>query len=449
LVAVACAAALAALPGCGGDGESSSTASGGGVISAEQFQGGTRFPRNSAAAVPGSTVEPTPGLAPGERGPLRLMTGAGATDLPRPARVITIEDARGPDGSAPVVALAGEPTAVVRPDARPLGKAVVVDSLVGQINGKPVYANQFLLRLDGVLRAAAREAKGFGDFERKALPLIQSELRRQIQDALILAEARSQLTPEERRGLLAFVQRLRENISSGFGGSEVNADEELLRAESKTLDEKVSETREQAIIQNFAQKQLNPRVNVSQRDVAKFYERNYREFNPRPAAVFRLIRVAAQDKAGLDAISEALAAGRPFAEVARMEANGFFPSDGGLVAPRPFDPPYSAAKLWDDPTLNAAAQSLAGPGAFTGPIDFNNTKTWVFLDAVKQEPGRTLEEVQLDILRLLRDKRFREEYDRFFTKVLERGSFTEANVMQENLLLIAGERYLVAEAQRP
>lgn len=370
-------------------------------------------------------------------------TGGGAGESP--LRVISAAEASGGVDAVAVIAGA-EPTAAIKPEAKADSRPVLLDSLVGQINGKPVYASKFLAPLDARLRALVKELDNNRAWQQQAARIIYDRLIEQIRDELFLAEARATLTPEQRQGLLFFMNNIRENLAAATGAGSIENTDEILRAkEGIGLEDKVKQERDRALVQNLARRYVNPLVNVSWRDVRRAYERNYDEFNPPPIARLRIIMVGANDQAAQAKVSEMLAAGKPFAEVAGLEANRFARAEGGLIERR-VPGEYAKAKIFEDEGLNKAAQGLTAGGT-TGPFDLpaQRVKAWMHLEGFDQPPGRSLEEAQLAIFQKLRAQRFDDETRRFFERLLERGSRTNERDMAERLLAIASERYLILE----
>ncbi len=387
--------------------------------------------------------------APGDASPTAPEFAAKApskTDIPAPTTA--------PSGAIPdAIAVAATPRLDTLPDAKPVGDAVFVDAIVGQINGKPVYASKVLNKMDRRLRAEANKKITDREWLQVAARLIAEELNNQIRDELFLAEARSALSPDERRGFLQFVTRLRENLASSFYGSETFADDRLLAEEGKTLEELATEERDKSLIRILVNRHIVPRVNVAWRDVQKEYDRSFSTYNPLPTAKMRMIWVPlapTKDEAAATKVADQLKSGRAFDEIAADRTlNGFVPGEGGAIE-KTFEGDYaSAPNLLVGEKANALAQSLQ-PGQFGGPVEWTADGgrvflTWVKLDAIEQPPGVPLEDAQLTLANRLRAVRFEAEARRYFDKLQDRGSRTDIRLMTERLLQHANERILVPE----
>jgi hypothetical protein len=359
--------------------------------------------------------------------------------------VVTAAQASG--GVTDVVAVPASPVMDPKADVAAVGEPAFVDALVGQINGKPVYASAFLAPMDAQLRAEAEKAVAVTPWLAATERQIRQRLEQQVRDELFLAEARASLSSEERQGLINILQNIRQDIARGFQGSEEAATEQLMLEENKDLEAKARDERDKLLIRTLVARQIQPRVNVSWRDVQKEYNRNFEAFNPPPKAVVRMIWASRSNPQAADEIARALAADGSAENFAKLAAdrrlNDFSAGTAGLLEPVKFQAGQLAeAKLLGEAVLNDAAVKLA-PGQVAGPLTRGNgVKAWVLLERIDQEPGRTLEEAQLEVAAALRERRFGQEAGRFFERLMEQGSKTDERLMIQRLLIIAADRYL-------
>lgn len=340
----------------------------------------------------------------------------------------------------------GAPDAA-KPGAGSSGREVVVDSLVGQINGKPIYASKILSDMDARLSAEAEKAQGNGrSWQRESASAILAQLKGQIEQELLLSEARSVLSPEERRGLLFFLSNIRENLISQTGGSEQLANRKFADQEQGSLDLKAANERDLALLQLIYQRYILPRVNVSWRDVQVEYERQFAKYNPAGTATIRMIWVESKQAETIEQVKQALKA-KPFAEVAADgKLNDFIASRGGKLEIKLDGRTPAESKLVPFEEMNTAAQGLAA-GTFTGPINFRDDRGrslagWVMLESVKQEPGQKLEDVQLELYRELKQRKLEQEARRYFERIKDKGTRTDELEMTARLVSIASQRYL-------
>ena len=370
---------------------------------------------------------------------------AGPKTGDRTMPVLTAGQASG--GVTDAVAGTASPVLDPRAEVTPVGEPAFVDALVGQINGKPVYASAFLAPMDAQLRAEAEKAVAITPWLAATERQIRQRLEQQVRDELFLAEARASLSSEERQGLINILQNIREDIARGFQGSEEAATEQLMLEENKDLEAKARDERDKLLIRTLVARQIQPRVNVSWRDVQKEYNRNFEAFNPPPKAVVRMIWASRSNPQAADEIAKALAADPSSENFAKLAAdrrvNDFSAGTAGLLEPVQFEAGKLAeAKLLGEAVLNDAAVKLS-PGQIAGPITRGNgVKAWVLMERIDQEPARTLEEAQLEVAAALRERRFGQEASRFFGRLMEQGSKTDERLMVQRLLIIAADRYI-------
>lgn len=445
-------AALAALtPGCTwGPGAPGSHADDR-TLTPEAFRTVNASERADAGASRHSPESPDrPPAPPAPQAPARTP---GAPAILRPGDLVPVAGpSAAPDrGPADVAAVPGRPEERPNPEARPGGPGVLIDGVVGQINGKPVYIGEFLGQMESRLRQEVERTRGDRRaWDRVASEVIGAALVDRVRNELLLAEARAMLTPEQRRGLLAFMTNIRENIAARFGGSPELAGERLREAAPElyaTLDERVKEERDLAMLRMLLDKHVTPRIIVSWRDVQNEYERNIERFQPPPTATVRLIRVPASDEARIAEVDSALREGRAFADIAASELNDFLRSAGGRLDPVRIEGSLADTQLVTFPNVDAAARRLE-PGSFAGPIRDGASVYWVLLEEIRQSPGVSLEEAQLELQSTLRQRRERRESERFFREIFERGSKTDIEQMAARLLEIAGDRIFVPELAR-
>ena len=367
--------------------------------------------------------------------PAAAASDAGASRPTLEAADVTVEPG-GPEGAVAASAMRPEPAPPIELAASDVEERLAVDQLVGQINGVPVYANEFFRDMDARLRAEAQRQS----LERW-LPATRQDIQRKLvdtmRDELLLAEFQTSLTPQQRVGVLAFIDDIRNNIRRGLGGSEQEAESSLLDSENMTLDEYVRSLAERQFILQQLRKELSNRVQVSFREVQRYYERNVDEFVPAPVASLRIIRVTGA--AGASRVESALASGEPFAEVAARES-AWRPDAGNLHEVEVDRAGLAATTFFRPEELNGAAASLS-PGESAGPIELGSSTWWIRLDEVRREPGQTLYEAQREIEQRLRAQKLQEEEQRYFAELLERSSVTEVPVMVDRLLRFAAERY--------
>lgn len=356
----------------------------------------------------------------------------------------TVTDAGTARRGLDVVAATGDPALSVV--ATPVEEPVFVDAKIGDVNGKPVFASAFFDRgtstsppLGPRLSAeAARRERG--PWLRFAREQISQTLQGFVVDELLEAEARSELTDEQRQGLRYFVGTLQRNLISENRGSRTRAEQALGGRSVYSYERE----REQELLIQQKLRELQNRVNVSWRDVQQEYERRPDLYDPPSIARFRVISVNAAYEADVEKVRQDLAAGRSFAEVAADPVNALSALEGGQQV-RSFRGDMAEAKFFDIPELNEATKGLA-EGAYVGPVRIEETGDradlyWVMLEDLVAEQ-RSLYDNQLVIAADLQTQRARREREIYINRLAERASFTSLDEMTDRLLTIAATRYL-------
>jgi hypothetical protein len=90
-----------------------------------------------------------------------------------------------------------------------VGQRWPVESLIGQINGRPIFAEEVFSRVEAEVMLAAQnpnpeQARAGVD------ATVRRAFRQQVESELILAEAESRLSPEMKQGLLGWLRDLQE-----------------------------------------------------------------------------------------------------------------------------------------------------------------------------------------------------------------------------------------------
>ncbi len=324
--------------------------------------------------------------------------------------------------------------------ASPSGDPVLLEAKVGDVNGRPVFAGEFLEPLEGRLRAEARR-RNRSEWLAFASKEIDQQLEGLITDELLRAEAISRLTEEEKAGFRAFADIvLRQNLVSNSRGSRALA-ERRLREESGLTEQEFLRRREEALlVRRSIELQIKQRVNVSWRDIVQRYERDAVKYNPPPTVNLRVLSVSKRDAAAVAAVTEALAAGRTFDEVSSAEGPG---KDASVVAAsKVLEGAWNEAEFFPVAGLNEAVHRLEGrpAGSVEGPVETATAVRWVELAGVEQE-SRSLYEAQLGIEREILGERLADEVKRTTDLLVERASITDVQQMGVSLLRIADQRY--------
>ncbi|HYF13998.1 MAG TPA: peptidylprolyl isomerase [Phycisphaerales bacterium] len=394
-------AACALLAACGGGG---AKASRGAKITAEQFA------LTEAPAAPPASPPRAPAAAPEPPGD---------------------EDAFDVRVGAPQAAEGASPGTLT-----PAGEPVLIDAKIGDVNGKPIYAAEFLAPMADRLRAEAAK-RGRDEWRAFTRQQVTRALDLFIADELLRAEALASLTPEQKQGFVGFLERLQRDYQRERGGSRVQADRRLAQTEGITLEEWRRRREDLELVRFQIADRIVRRVNVAYRDIEQRYDQLYERYNPPPTYVFRLAQVLKDDPNATAKFTELLQAGS-FEEAARNPLNFNRPSEGGLEE-RQLRGAIEAAQFFGNPELNEAARRMK-PGEVRGPIELSTSNAWLALEEVRVR-AVPIYDAQLDVEDRVRSDRISREQDKYLSRLRSRASITDVATMVDQLVALAEERY--------
>ncbi len=337
-----------------------------------------------------------------------------------------------PPADAPSPAADTDPTPASAPtEVGPTGYAL--DGMIGQVNGKAIYAHDVLEPLDAQLAALGRQLPR-REFEQRAMELIGLRLQQIVTDALIYAEAQRDLTKSENLGLSQMIQVRRDELLRLYGRGSVALAEQTLREEGTTLDRKLEEFRQGVVVSKLLRDKLYPRVNVTKRDVERYYNDHRAEYNPPATRTLRVIRVDDPEIAAK--VAERLAVGDPFEKLATSVVNRpGLAARGGLMAA------VTGDVIFREDELNQAVQGL-GEGEYTPEAIPAGGEYWfIMVEALDQPASVPLKMAQLEIEKVLADQQFRVLSERYRDELFRKGSYAALDQMGQQLLQIALNRY--------
>lgn len=243
-----------------------------------------------------------------------------------------------------------------------LGGPVLVDAKVGEINGMPIFASEFLESLEPRLVAlAVNEGLSLPQWRDQAATLIDGKLLSLISDELLKAEALSEISIERRGQIALWEDFLRQRELSRHYGSASIAENEL----GQSLDDEIETQLTRELIGMYL-RQVSQSVQVTWHDIQLAYEQQHDRFNPPPIAKFHLIKVRDGDSESVQLIQDELESGKPFEDVAKLPENAY---QNPELAFRDIEVKgeYAQASLFGIPAVNDAAHGLEVSG-WTGPI---------------------------------------------------------------------------------
>ncbi len=317
------------------------------------------------------------------------------------------------------------------------GDRVIVDSLVGEVNGRPIFADEFLALVEDRLLQVAKQKTGVQRvqaFESIIRPFLQAVVRNE----LVLADAEFALTEDEQRGLFAFMRSLKERVIREEGRGTRYEAEQKLRGEEGAgdIEEYLGRQRDFILIDQLRRQRIAPRIVISQRDIEHEYQRRYQEFNPPPRVTLARIRLHTQSQADLiEQVTRRLAADESFSAIA--EDLGL--PNGGVWDT--FD--MGSGGITDIEVTEAVKSRLQGlgEGQTTEPFVKGDSTFWLHVQKVERQPARSLFDVQRQLADNIQMRRSNEEWDRYVRSLFAEGIYDELEDMADRLLEIALQRY--------
>ncbi|MFZ9916075.1 MAG: hypothetical protein ACO3IB_12170 [Phycisphaerales bacterium] len=346
---------------------------------------------------------------------------ASTADSSRPNEVVTatLPDPRGGGGPR-----AGEPWPV--------------EGLVGQINGRPVFADAFFAPIDDELRQSVA-MRDRVEGRRVFVDTVRREFSRTVESELVVAEAESQLTPEQQQGLFAWIKSQQESTIAERGGSRAAAEASIEAESTLSLDEFMQQRRDIALARRLLSERVEPRAIVSWRDVVQEYERRRAEFNPQATVRIGRIRLSAtEDAERIAMVRQGVADGRSFAEIAaelKLPEGGFWnqfelPPDG-----------IRGLKELSDAVKDRLADLPVGK--VSEPLEQRGFTMWLAVIDVVRPEARSIydREVQLRLRDELKARREIIERERYIATLRSRWVTDDIGAMERRLVEIALERY--------
>jgi len=317
----------------------------------------------------------------------------------------------------------------------------IVDGLVGQINGRPIFAESFLEVLeDRILQIVATRPRATAREE--IMLLVNARFEDWVNSELIIAEAESQLSPEQQMGVLAWLRDLQEGEIIRRGGTRAAAESSLLEEQGLGIEEFLEMRRDRALAVDLLRRRVAPRVIVTSRDIEREFQRRQEEFNP--GATIRIGRIWLDRERDGDAIELAtrrFAEGATFGEVvAELEL-----PDGGLwrefrLGQEGADEGIAGLELAED--LRDRLIGLPIDRA-TESFQQGRRTVWLGILEIDQPPQRTLfdPDVQITIRNALQARGEAIERDRYIKSLRERWIAEDIDEMRFRLIDIALRRY--------
>ena len=320
----------------------------------------------------------------------------------------------------------------------PVNQRWPVDSLVGQVNGKPLYASEFLkTREDRIITIAASPNRVQARDE--VVRMISDAFDQYVNNLLIISEAEAMIPKEGQEGVLAWLKDLQEKEIANRGGSRADAQRSIEEEfPGTTIEEFMNRQKNQALAGDLLNRRIRPRTIVSWRDVERLYDVNSATYNPLPTIRIGRIAVMKSDQAQVDKIKAEFAAGKSFSQVATDLgiADGAFWREivipvGGIDA---------VPDLVDEVKTRIKGLAL---NKVDVPTESKTQFIWMTLISSQQEPARSIfnTALQLQLRRQIENQRYGIEQQHYFAMLRTRWVASDLESMKLRLLSIVMTRY--------
>ncbi len=344
-----------------------------------------------------------------------------------------------------------------------VGIPITVESLIGKVNGRPIFANAVLDSVEDKLRAALRRDKltqtQFEDYLLFELGLQVSEL---VKRDVLLTEANSGISQELAYGLFAVIGQMRKDLASTQGGSKSQMRKLAQEQEGESVDSFLETNRETILIEKLYREKIWPNVSVTWRDIQRVFEKiHIEEFDSIievederiqivregltklpleaiPAArgiiILGRIRLDAEDPR-IDTVLELFAKGKPFLEVAAaVDAE-----NGGVWSRHDLKQGGIEALGLSDSIIEGLLNSEEENRMFTHKT--SKSQQWIAILELKEPISVYNREVQIAVRNQLRNEQFNLELNRYLQTIWGEHGLAEINKMAIRATKIALQRY--------
>ena len=304
------------------------------------------------------------------------------------------------------------------------------EAMVGQIAGQPIYAHRVLEGMEAQLESLGRRLPE-PEFRQQAATLIGQQVAGLVSSALIEDAAERALTPQQRQGLDFYIRYIREELLRRYGqGSLALAQRNLMEETGLTLQQTLRNRRTQVMVNAFFDRELKPLINVSRRDIERYYRDNFDTFNPPTKRRVQLIYADSPEDSAF--FKDQLESGTPFSDLAADDRNAY----GNRAAPLSIESNQAMFGGEIDPAVRALDQ-----GQWAGPLAHRGRQWFIYLQELDQPPRRSLFDAQVDIERELRARQEFTLQQQLERRLMQESTFTDIQQMAAAVLDIAVARY--------
>jgi hypothetical protein len=355
-----------------------------------------------------------------------------------------------------------------------VGVPITVEALVGQVNGRPIYANSVLEPIADLLRADSKKMNRtqFADATRKLLYYETESMGSSVRGGrvyelvitdLLLSEAMGNMSEEQSYGVFSMLGQMRENLASAQGGSQVQLRQRIEEQAGVSTEEFLGMQRDQILIDALQRQKIWPKVNVTWRDIQREFEklssntsiptqemdamrtqeilRNMQMGTPlkditaaKGSVTLGKIRLAKDDER-IQLVKDAFIHGMPFQEVALMveeQDNGVWDSfvmeNEGIAG-------IGIADTFKEKLL------MVEVGEVVPAFEFGTGVFWITVLEMQEPVSLYNRSIQIALRNVLRWVQFNTEKERFVESLWGDGSLEEVKTMADRVTNIAIRRF--------
>ena len=319
------------------------------------------------------------------------------------------------------------------------GETIVVDSLIGQVNGRPIFADEILTPIMDQLNADFARMP-WNQFRGYVVQLVSRQLREVIYNELFLSEARAGLSEQQEGGFLAWMNNMRGELIGQRGGVSADANRQMLEEEGKTIDEYLKLQEERQLIQVLMNDRVRPNALVAWRDVERAWDQRKDQFNKPSTVTLGRIRLKTEgNEEQIKLLQDELEAGEPFAVVAAQAGM----ADDGI---------WETFDIGENERVDSIEiadfykEHLAGlgPGETSKPFERGTRTIWIAVIEINRSQKRSLfdPEIQRSLYQDIYSRRLSEAQEEFVQNILDEGIYDDLKEMEDKIVQIALSRFL-------
>jgi len=287
------------------------------------------------------------------------------------------------------------------------GRAAIIEEIVAKVNNRIISKSEFEERSTYILKQIYQQYSG-------------SELDERMKDAreTMLANMITELLLLDRSQTLLDLDKVRKNLVDDFKKQQNIASDEDLERQLKEQKMSRKDLEEQllrlAVPQEMINYEVRRKISVSDAEIKQYYDQHAKSWETPPTVTFNEIVLFYEDANRPEVDSRAAGVvreargGTEFADLVQRYSESPSKETGGFLGPFP------AADL--HPAIAGKAFALA-VGDASDPIDTGRSLHIIRLVAKTDRVVKTNDEVREEIVKAVRDQKFRPRYERYIKKI--------------------------------